>query len=466
VSAKDYAAFLARKALVDVPTGFEPGDINPMLFDFQKDIVRWALRRGRAAIFADTGLGKTPMQLEWASHVQRKSEGLVLILAPLAVAQQTCRQGEVFGVPVSYVRDESQIDGPGIYITNYEMLEHFTPAAFDGVVLDESSVLKAYDGKTRTTIIESFRRTPYRLACTATPAPNDHVELGNHAEFLGTMTRAEMLAMFFVHDGGNTSEWRLKGHAQSSFWAWACSWAVNLRKPSDLGYSDERFALPPLTIHHEVVSADHATAAKAGMLFKVEAKTLVERREARKASTYDRVAVCAKLANESADPWLIWCNLNAEGDALTKAIPGAVQVAGADDRDLKTDRMLGFASGKYRVLVSKPSICGFGMNWQHCPNVAFCGLSDSWEQYYQAVRRVWRFGQRREVNCYVVTSELEGAVVANIERKEADALKMAAEMVQNMAAISSAEIRGTVRNVMPYNPSVEMRIPRWLQRSA
>jgi hypothetical protein len=462
--ARTYADFLAAKAITAAPSGMiDPPPINEMLFPFQADIVRWALRRGKAAIFADCGLGKTPMQLEWAKHVHEHTGRSVVIVAPLAVAEQTIREGAKFHVHAEYVRDKAKIGAPGIYVTNYEMLDHFDPAEFSGVVLDESSILKAYDGSTRTAIIEAFRRTPFKLACTATPAPNDYMELGNHAEFLGTMTRAEMLAMFFTHDGGETQKWRLKGHAVGEFWRWVCSWAVNLRAPSDLGYPDDGFVLPELTLHHHVTECNHATAAKAGMLFAVEAQTLDERRQARKASTDDRVAKCAEMANASDEPWLIWCNLNAEGDALAKAIPDAVQVAGADSHEDKIDRALGFASGKYRVLVSKSSIFGFGMNWQHCPNVAFCGLSDSWEQYYQAVRRVWRFGQKRPVQCHVVTSELEGAVVSNIKRKEADATAMAREMVSNMAEISSADIRGTERTVSAYVPTVKMTIPGWLK---
>lgn len=447
----DYQAFLATKRLIATPAGFvvEATAINPRLFDFQRDIVRWALARGRAAIFAGTGLGKTGMQLEWARHVAAHTGGRVLILAPLAVAQQTVREGAKFGIAVTHCQTAADL-APGINITNYERLHLFVDESFAGIVLDESSILKAYDGATRTAIIQAFAATPYRLACTATPAPNDYMELGNHAEFLGVMSRVEMLSMFFVHDGGETQTWRLKGHAADDFWRWVCSWAVTLRQPSDLGYPDAAFALPPLTMHQHTV----ASQAPEGMLFAVEAQGLIDRRRARQASLPERVARCAALVNASDEPWLVWCDLNAEGDALVKAIPDAVQVAGSDAPAVKEARMLGFADGEFRVLITKPSIAGFGMNWQHCPNVAFVGLSDSWEQYYQAIRRCWRFGQTRPVQCHVFASEAEGAVVANIERKERAAEAMAAQMVEHMQVQNMADVRQAERQTDDYRRDV------------
>jgi len=440
----DYHEFLATKSIDVAPSGLETvPTLNPQLFDFQHDITAWALRRGRGAIFADCGLGKTPMQLEWARHIP----GDVLILAPLAVSAQTVREGQKFGVEVNYCRAASQVR-PGVTITNYEMLDRFDASRFVGIVLDESSILKAYDGKTRTTIIESFRETPYRLACTATPAPNDFMELGNHAEFLGVMTRTEMLAKFFVHDGGETQKWRLKGHAETEFWRWVCTWAVMIRKPSDLGYEDGDFILPPIHFHSEVVAVEQRPTGD--FLFPMEAQTLQERLSARRDTIGLRAEACAALANNSDEPWLIWCNLNAESDALRKLIPDAVEVRGSDSNAKKEENLLGFSEGRFRVLVSKPSICGFGLNFQHCPNTAFVGLSDSYEQFYQATRRCWRFGQTREVNVHIITSELEGRVVANIERKEADAKRMAKEMVGHMSEINSAEIRGTKRQTDTY----------------
>jgi DNA modification methylase len=447
----DYSAFLAAKRITSAPAGFDvnPDAINSLLFPFQRDIVRWALRRGRAAIFADCGLGKTPMQLEWAHHVTEHTDRPVLILAPLAVSQQTAREGAKFGISVTVCASQDDVQS-GINITNYEKLHHFDPSVFSGIVLDESSILKAYDGSTRTAIIEAFSRTPYKLACTATPAPNDHMELGNHAEFLGTMSRVEMLSMFFVHDGGDTSKWRLKGHAETEFWKWVCSWAVMMRKPSDLGYTDDGFILPPLNLHSLIVEGE----APEGYLFPVEAQTLIERRAARRGSLGARVEACAELATGNDEPWLIWCDLNAEGDALEKIIGGAVQVAGSDAPEFKERAMLDFAAGAIRVLITKPSIAGFGMNWQHCPNVAFVGLSDSYEAFYQAIRRCWRFGQARPVQCHIITSESEGAIVVNIRRKEQDAIKMAEGMVKHMSTINAQELRGTEHTATEYRATV------------
>lgn len=434
-----YAELLKRKAVTDRPTGLsETPNLNPMLFDFQKDIVRWALRRGRAAIFADCGLGKTPMQLEWAKHVP----GRVLILAPLAVAEQTVREGVKFSVDVTHARSQEESDaGHRITITNYEMLHHFDPTKYNGIVLDESSILKSYTGKIRTHIIESFAETPFRLACTATPAPNDYMELGNHSEYLGAMTRTEMLSMFFVHDGGETQKWRLKGHAESDFWQWICSWAIMIRMPSDLGYDNGRFTLPPLNIHHVQVAAGDAS----GFLFPMPASTLQERIVERRNTVDQRVDACANLINGDGSPWLIWCNLNAESSKLAQRIDGATEITGSDSADNKTSRMIGFTDGTIKRVVTKPSIAGFGMNWQHCSNMAFVGLSDSYEQFYQATRRCWRFGQENPVNVYVITADTEGAVVANIKRKEEDAKRMAENMVEHMAELSSAEIKGTQR---------------------
>lgn len=454
----DYQQFLASKRLVAASAGFDvaANAISPALFPFQRDIVRWACKRGRAAIFSRYGTGKTAMQLEWARHVCDHTGGNVLILAPLAVSQQTRREGEKFGIAINVARSQADVR-PGITITNYEMLEHFDPSAFQGVVLDESSILKAYDGKLRTQIIEAFSRTPYRLACTATPAPNDHMELGNHAEFLGVMNRTEMLAMFFTHDGGDTSKWRLKGHAESEFWAWVCSWAVMLRKPSDLSYSDEGFDLPPLRYHQITVDVTHQEQAADGAqlyLMPIEALTLTERRNARKVSLADRVAAAARLVSASDEAWIVWCNLNAESEALTKAIPGAVEVTGSDSQEHKEQAMVDFVEGRTRVIVTKPSIWGFGLNLQHCCKEAFVGLSDSFEEMDQAIHRCHRYGQTRTVDAYIITSELEGAVVRNIERKRKDHERMTDAMVAQMRDLSTATIRGLERETMDYTCSV------------
>lgn len=440
--ADTYAEFLANKRLSDPPTGFDIAscDLNPMLFDWQREVVRWALRRGRAAVFADCGLGKTPMQLEWARRVcdyyEQESEfglapGRVLILAPLAVSAQTAREGQKFGIRVNVCRDGLDVRD-GVNITNYERLHHFDPTLFFGIVLDESSILKSYDGKTRQQIQEFAQSIPFRLACTATPAPNDHAELANHAEFLGIMRGIEMLALFFRQDGNTTHKWRLKGHAEQEFWRWLASWAVALRSPADLGYSDERFQLPPLNMHSLVVKSEWEGVG----LFGMEAQTLQERQQARRISVQGRVDKIAEKVNADSEQWLIWCNLNSEHDALMRAIPDAVGVRGSDSPEHKEQAMLDFADGNIRVLISKPTIAGYGMNFQSCARVAFVGLSDSYEQFYQAVRRSWRFGQTRPVECFVVTAELEGAVVRNIERKEQQSAQMMAEIVRHMEGLS------------------------------
>lgn len=443
-----YQDFLKSKQITVKPCGIEvdKSKINPKLFDFQKDIVAWALKKGRAAVFADCGLGKGFIQLEWARHIYEHTQGNILILAPLAVSCQTVREGQKLGIEVNACKSQDDVIR-GLNITNYEKLHKFNPDKFEGIVLDESSILKSYTSKTRNQIINYFQKTPYRLACTATPAPNDYMELGNHSEFLGVMTRGEMLGMFFVHDGGKTSQWRLKGHAESEFWKWVSSWAVMLRKPSDLGYDDDKFILPPLNIHERVVKLKHKPTET---LFHVKAESLMERRRARRESIEDRVNVAAEIVNNSNETWLVWCDLNKESELLTKAIDGAVEIKGSHSSDYKEQKMLEFTEGKIRVLVTKPSIAGFGMNWQHCSNVVFVGLSDSYEQYYQAVRRSWRFGQENEVDVYIITAETEGNVVENIKRKERDAIRMAEEMVKHMKDLSINEIRGTQREVMTY----------------
>lgn len=453
----EYSEFLARKKIIDKPTGIENiPELNPMLFDFQKDIVRWALRRGRAAIFADCGMGKTAMQLEWARHVP----GNILIVAPLAVSSQTIREAEKFHEETIAYSPDGSVQSR-VTITNYERIEHFDPGDFNGIVLDESSILKSYTGKYRTDLIERFGVVPFRLACTATPAPNDFMELGNHAEFLGAMSRTEMLSMFFVHDGGETQKWRIKGHAQKDFWSWVCSWAVMIRKPSDLGYDDGAFILPLLSIEQVTV---HSETPSDGFLFAMEAQSLQDRQRARKASIDDRVSAAVGIIKKDPDAqWIVWCDLNDESAELARAIDCAVEVKGSDSEDHKKNAMLGFADGKVKILVSKPSIAGWGMNFQSCHNEIFVGLSDSYEQFYQAVRRCWRFGQKYPVNAYVVTADTEGAVVKNIKRKEEDALKMAEMMVENMHEINAANIRGIERTKAKYDPIVEMALPKWIK---
>lgn len=452
----DYSDFLEHKKLkFSVSCGIDLKDsqATSTLFDFQKDIVAWALRKTKAAIFASTGLGKTAMQLTWAEQVVQETGGNVLVLAPLAVARQTSLEAGKFGIPVNLCRSQEGVK-PGVNITNYEMLQSFDTSDFAGVVLDESSILKAHTSKQRKFITESFAHTPYRLACTATPAPNDYMELANHAEFIGVMTRSEMLAMFFVHDGGETSKWRLKGHAVDKFWQWVASWAVMLSKPSDLGYPGHTgYDLPALNMSEIRVDSDYEVG---------DTMTLIERREARKFSIEDRVAKCAEMVNASSEQWIVWCDLNDESKALTASIQGAVEVAGADKPEHKIEAMKGFETGKYRVLVTKPSIAGFGMNWQHCRNIAFVGLSDSFEQYFQAVRRCWRFGQTKEVNAYIIVSKSEGAVVENIKRKERDFQAMLSGMIAATQEITKTNIQSTQRDAAEYEPADSLVVPDFL----
>ena len=452
--ATDYRDFISHKVSQSINTEsikLSPDDLNPKLYKFQRDIVRWALAKGRAAIFADCGLGKTPMQLEWAAQVHKRMGGYVLILAPLAVSSQTVAEGIKFGVDVTLCEKAEDLK-PGINITNYEKLDKFAGCQFSGVVLDESSILKSFTGKVRNQIIDFFSHTPFRLACTATPAPNDYMELGNHSEFLGIMSYSEMLAMFFVHDGGQTSKWRLKGHAEDVFWQWMGSWAVVMNSPLDLGYDVEGYDLPELRVHEIVAVGLEPTS---------EVMTLTQRRKARKDTLEQRCAAAAELVNSSDDQWLVWCDLNAESSTLASMITGAVEVTGSDKAKDKSDRMLGFTVGLSKCLVTKPSIAGFGMNWQQCDKMIFVGLSDSYEQYYQAVRRCWRFGQQKPVDVYIVISSREGCVKENIERKQADCEKMRQAMVEQSKEITKKELRSTCRITTPYNPEIRMDFPAW-----
>lgn len=452
-----YADFIARKAYSEAFPGIDDDDIAEHLFPHQRDLTRWALKKGRAAIFADTGLGKTAMELEWAAHVSRR--GRVLILAPLAVAQQTVEEGRRFGVQCEYRREDH---GDMITVTNYEMMGAFDLSAFVGVVLDESSILKAFDGRTRNAIITGFANTPYRLAATATPAPNDFTELGNHSEFLGVKTRTEMLAEYFVHDMDTTQEWRVKGHAVTAFWRWVATWGAVVRKPSDLGYEDGAYALPPLTFHEHVIDVDHTDAHRAGMLFAVNATTLSDQRNVRRATAPKRVDLASTLAAGD-EPCIVWCELNDESSSLAAAIPGAIEVTGSDSVDEKQRKLRMFSDGEARVMVTKSSIAGFGLNWQHCRRMVFVGASHSYEQTYQAIRRCWRFGQKHAVDVHVIRAETEQLVIDNYRRKEADAARLGAEMALHVLDSVRAEVQGaSAREWNPYAANVPMTIPSWL----
>lgn len=439
-SINDYLRFLDSKTQGGADSGFDPVWMPDFLFDFQRAMVEWAVRKGRAAIFADCGLGKTPMGLTWASNVARKTSRPVLYLTPLAVATQTVREAEKFGIEASYARTGLQ---PGhILVTNYEKLHFFSPADFGGVVCDESSILKSFAGQRRGEITAFMRKVPYRLLQTATAAPNDYIELGTSSEALGYMGHMDMLNRFFKNDLNNSAQgrmrgevikWRLKGHAEVPFWRWVCSWARALRRPSDLGFDDRAFVLPPLRESEHLVQAN--TLAD-GMLFALPAVGLKEQRDERRRTVAERCEQVAALVNHTKQPALVWCHLNEEGDELERAIPDAVQVSGADSDDRKEDRLTAFADGRARVLITKPKIGAWGLNFQHCNHVTFFP-SHSFEQYYQAVRRCWRFGQTRPVTVDIVTTEGERGVMRNLQRKaeQADAMfsRLVIEMNQALA---------------------------------
>lgn len=461
-----YQSFVSRKLETIAPAGLEsPFTLPDSLFPMQRDLVAWALRRGRAAIFADTGLGKSRMQIAWADEVARRTGGDVLILAPLAVAAQTVAEGSSIGVAITHCREADDVR-PGLNITNYDRLHKFDTARFVGVVLDESSCIKHHTARTFDQLVEAFGRTPYRLCATATPAPNDWTELGTHAEFLGICTRAEMLAEFFVHDGGETQTWRLKGHATHLFWRWVSQWGACVRKPSDLGYDDTLYQLPPLVETEHLVEADDANLIEDGMLFALEASSLMERRAARKESLDGRVQACAALVNADAEPWIVWGEYNAETELLAKLIPGAVNLTGSDSTEEKEQKLADYAAGKTRVLISKSSICGWGLNWQHCARMAFVGVSDSFEAYYQAVRRCYRFGQQREVHVHLFSSQLEGAVLANLRRKEQDARAMGEALASETSAAVRDAIGASHRQTNDYNAGRAVKAPAWLRSDA
>ena len=457
----DYEHFVATKLSTVPTTGIADGFSLPAsLFPHQSALTAWALRRGRAAIFADTGLGKMRMELAWADAVRKHTSKPVMIHTPLAVAGQIAAEAAKIGIDAKVCREAADLID-GINIANYERLHKFDTAIFGGVVLDESGCIKHHDTKTFKSLTEAYRDTQFKLPATATPAPNDWTELGTHAEFLGICTRAEMLAEFFTHDGGDTSVWRLKGHARHIFWRWVASWGAMIRKPSNLGFDDGAYNLPPLHLHEHHVAYEMPLN---GMLFAAEAQTLSERREARRASLEDRVRECSAMVNaDAAQPWVVWCDLNAEGDALAKAIPGAIQIAGADSTETKESRLADFSEGRARVLISKPSICGWGLNWQHAARMAFVGVTDSYEAYYQAVRRCWRFGQSRDVHVHIFASKAEGAIVANLKRKEREAGEMADSLSNETRDAVMASVLGATRETNSHNPGQRVEVPAFLE---
>lgn len=460
----DYATFLERKrhSADGLALDIEPD--NPYLFDFQRDLVRFALNRGRAALFCDTGMGKTLQQLTWADAIVQQTGANVLVLAPLAVSHQTIQEGEKFGIEAHRSHDGRVYRG--ITVTNYEQLHRYDPADFGGVVCDESAILKSFDGVRRAAITAFMRKVPYRLLCSATPAPNDYTELGTSSEALGYLGHIDMLNRFFVNDNKTVDTkgrykghaaprewrgpgWRFKGHAEEAFWRWVTSWARAIRKPSDMGYPDDGFILPPLTEREHVVTARRI---REGMLFAVDAISLEEQREERRRTIVERCERVAELVDHDR-PALVWCHLNDEGDRLERLIPDAVQVSGSDSDEVKEERLLAFVRGEARVLVTKPKIAGWGLNFQHCAHVTFFP-SHSFEQYYQGVRRCWRYGQTREVIVDIVTTEGERRVLENLQAKARAADVMFSRLVELMHQGID------VRRVDGFTEQVE--VPAWL----
>ncbi len=432
-----YAEFLAGKRVAVPATGRPVGaqEVHPHLFPFQRDLVRWAVAKGRCALFCDTGLGKTIMQAEWARLIGEPT----LILAPLSVATQTVTiVRDVLGMEIQQARRQSEATGR-IVVTNYEMAGHFDQSNYGAVILDESSVLKAIDGATRRTLTNMFSDTPYKLCCTATPAPNDITEIANHAEFLGIATRANMLSRFFLHDsnGRTTEGWRLKRHAEEPFFRWLASWGMSVRKPSDIGHSDAGYDLPPLEIVPEFVDARYVPP---GQIFNLGLKGIGDRAKARRATVDARVHRAAEIVNGNDDQWIVWCGLNDEGRKLHGLIPGSVLVEGSHSPEAKASAIADFQSGLRRVLITKPRIAGFGLNLQNAHRLIFVGLSDSWESYYQCIRRCYRFGQHSPVTAHIVLSDAEEPIYENVMRKEAVAAAMSEKLIANVREFEAAEI--------------------------
>lgn len=457
--AQSYDEFISNKSHLNTDSGFDPLWVPDFLFDFQKSLVEWAIRKGRAAIFADCGLGKTPMQLVWAANVIQKTNRNVLIVAPLAVSSQTVREGKKFGIEVNVSKEGKAHEG--ITITNYERLHYFNPDDYAGVVCDESSAIKQFGGKRKKEVIYFLRKVPYRLLCTATAAPNDYIELGTHSEALGVMGQMDMLSTFFrstddmahvfykTGDFWNTHKWMFKAHAELEFWRWVCSWARALRRPSDLGFDDGKFILPKLDVRQTVVKCNRLLP---GELFPVVAVTLREQRDERRATISERCAEVARLV-DTKKPAVVWCHMNDEGDRLAAEIPDAKQVKGSDSDEYKEEIFSAFSLGQVRVLVTKPKIGAFGMNWQQCDHMTFFP-SHSFEQYYQGVRRCWRFGQKHPVHVDVITTEGEAGVTANLQKKSEAADKMFQKLVDEM---NNAIQRSSV--TMFDN---QMEVPSWL----
>lgn len=453
-----YAAFIAGKLALSKSAGFEPPSaMNPSMFGFQRETCEYLIRIGRGAAFLDTGLGKTLLQLEWARCVVEHTHRPAIVLAPLAVAAQTVREADKFGIDAKVARDGSEVTSPRVYVANYERLDKFDVSRFAGVVLDESSILKSFMGATKRRLCESFAGTPYRLCCTATPAPNDYMEIGNHADFLGVMPSNEMLSRWFINDTMNFGNYRLKNHAIGPFWDWVASWARCVSKPSDLGYSDDGFALPELRLQRHVLDIDMIDGAD-GKLFRHVEMSATSLHNEKRRSLGVRAERIAEEVNGDQDAWVVWCDTDYEADALTRAIPDAIEVRGSQSVDVKESRLLNFSEGRSRVIVTKPSIAGFGLNWQHCSNMAFVGVSYSYESFYQAVRRCWRFGQKLPVDVHVAMAQTESGIWDTVTRKADNHENMKREM--RAAMMRNAGKTSAIKT--PYEANTIGRLPEWL----
>ena len=449
-----YHQFLNQKKLTIQDSGFDvyDSDLNPMLFPFQKYCVIKAIKKGRYALFEDCGLGKTIQQLEWARHIVSRTNRPVLIIAPLAVVGQTINEGEKFGYEV--IELDERPHSKGTYITNYDNIKNVVAKDYAGVVLDESSILKNFDGETKKQLIDLFSDTPYKLACTATPSPNDVMELCNHAEFLNVMNRNEMLAMYFIHDGGNTSSWRLKGHCEQMFWDFVSEWAVMLCKPSDIGFSDEGYVLPEMNLietHIETEKRDN------GKLFNDTSVNATDYNKELRATISERLNKVAEIVNASDENWIIWIKQDDEGDMLRKLIPDAVEVRGSESPSAKREKLIGFAKDKYRVLITKLKIAQFGLNYQNCHNQIYASLDFSFESTYQGIRRSWRFGQEQEVNVYLICTDTMGNVRETIAKKQSQF----ETMQKSMTAATNRNI-GAKRKVKSAKATSKMIMPSFI----
>lgn len=456
----NYQEFLRTKELRALPAGMAKiPELGSHLFDHQRDVVEFLLRAGRGAAFLDTGMGKTAVELEYGRRVVEYTNKPVLMLAPLAVGKQHKREADRFDTDAEVIRDQSEVKGAKVYITNYERLHLFDKSKFSGIVLDESSVIKSFTGKTTKAITEFASDMQFRLAATATPAPNDHMELGQHSSFLGAMRSSEMLARWFITDQSEMGKYRLKRHGVKPFWSWVASWARCVGKPSDLGYSDDGFTLPPLNVHKHVVETD-LTEGAGDKLFRIPDVSATSIHKEKRLTSMARAEKIAELANQdTSSPMMIWVETDYDADSIMSLLPDAVEVRGSMSADMKEDRLDAFTTGGIRVLVSKPSIAGFGLNWQHCNRTAFVGLSFSYEMYYQAVRRFWRFGQKMPVDCHIAMADTETAIWQTIQRKQREHETMKLEMFEAMRR--EVIVKG-VKN--PYEAKQVATLPLWLTR--